>query len=91
MFLENYGTTVYVQEALHRLVETNYLIGLETEAEKYAALLGYNYQSSDWYKASYKILNQDYDFSIKKFEQTKSKDKKSLFKRSVGKFRTIFE
>ena len=89
--LENYGTTVYVQEALHRLVETNYLIGLETEAEKYAALLGYNYQSSDWYKASYKILNQDYDFSIKKFEQTKSKDKKSLFKRFVGKFRTIFE
>ena len=89
--LENYGTTVYVQEALHRLVETNYLIGLETEAEKYAALLGYNYQSSDWYKASYKVLNQDYDFSIKKFEQTKSKDKKSLFKRFVGKFRTIFE
>ncbi len=89
--LENYGTTVYVQEALHRLVETNYLIGLETEAEKYAALLGYNYQSSDWYKASYKILNQDYDFSIKKFERTKSKDKKSLFKRFVGKFRTIFE
>ena len=89
--LENYGTTVYVQEALHRLVETNYLIGLETEAEKYAALLGYNYQSSDWYKASYKILNQDYDFSIKKFERTKYKDKKSLFKRFVGKFRTIFE
>ena len=89
--LENYGTTVYVQEALHRLVETNYVIGLETEAEKYAALLGYNYQSSDWYKASYKVLNQDYDFSIKKFEQNKTKDKKSLFKRFVGKFKTIFE
>ena len=89
--LENYGTTVYVQEALHRLVETNYVIGLETEAEKYAALLGYNYQSSDWYKASYKVLNQDYDFSIKKFEQNKTKDKKSLFKRFVGKFKTIFK
>ena len=89
--LENYGTTVYVQEALHRLVETNYLIGLETEAEKYAALLGYNYQSSDWYKASYKVLNQDYDFSIKKFEQTKSQDKRSMFKRFVGKFKKIFE
>ena len=89
--LENYGTTVYVQEAIHRLVETHYIIGLETEAEKYASLLGYNYQSSDWYKASYKVFNEEYDFSIKKFEQTKSKDKKSLFKRFVGKFKGIFE
>ena len=89
--LENYETTVYVQEALHRLVETHYTIGLNSEAEKYANLLGYNYQSSDWYKASYKIFNQDYDFSIKKFEQTKTKDKKSLFKRFKGKFKKIFE
>ncbi len=89
--LENYGTTVYVQEAIHRLVETHYIIGLESEAEKYAALLGYNYQSSDWYKASYKVFNKDYDFSIKKFEQTKSKDKRSLFKRFVGRFKKIFE
>ena len=89
--LENYETTVYVQEALHRLVETHYTIGLNSEAEKYANLLGYNYQSSDWYKASYKIFNQDYDFSIKKFEQTKSKDKKSLFKRFKGQFKKIFE
>ncbi len=89
--LENYDTTVYVQEALHRLVETHYVIGLNSEAEKYATLLGYNYQSSDWYKASYKIFNQDYDFSIKEFEKTKSKDKKSLFKKSLGKFKKIFE
>ena len=89
--LENYETTVYVEEAIHRLVETNYIIGLESEAQKYATLLGYNYQSSDWYKASYKVFNKDYDFSIKKFEQTKSKDKKSLFKRFFGKFKKIFE
>ena len=55
------------------------------------SLLGYNYQSSQWYKATYKIFNKDYDFSIKKFEQTKSKDKKSLLKRFVGKFKRIFE
>jgi outer membrane protein assembly factor BamD len=89
--LENYETTVYVDEAIHRLVETHYIIGLEVEAEKYAALLGYNYQSSDWYKATYKVFNKDYDFSVKKFEQNKSKDKKSLFKRFVGKFKKIFE
>ncbi|MDC0517903.1 outer membrane protein assembly factor BamD [Candidatus Pelagibacter sp.] len=89
--IENYGTTIYVEEAIHRLVETHYIIGLETEAKKYAALLGYNYQSSDWYKATYKIFNKEYDFSIKKFEKTKASDKKSLFKRFVRKFKKIFE
>ena len=58
--IENYETTIYVEEALHRLVETNYKIGLEDEAEKYANLLGYNYQSSEWYEKSYKIFNKNY-------------------------------
>ena len=89
--LENYGTTVYVEEAIHRLVEVHYIIGLEAEAQKYAKLLGYNYQSSQWYKASYKVFNKDYDFSIKKFENTKSKDKKSIFKKFTKKFKSIFE
>ena len=88
--LENYQTTIYVEEAIHRLVEIHYIIGLELEAQKYASLLGYNYQSSDWYKATYKIFNKEYDFSIKKFEKTKTDDKKSLFKRFVGKFKKIF-
>jgi outer membrane protein assembly factor BamD len=88
--LENYQTTIYVEEAIHRLVEIHYIIGLEPEAQKYAALLGYNYQSSDWYKATYKIFNKEYDFSVKKFEKTKTDDKKSLFKRFVGKFKKIF-
>ena len=87
--LENYGTTVYVEEAIHRLVEVHYIIGLESEAEKYASLLGYNYKSSDWYKATYKIFNKEYDFSIKKFQETKTKDKRSIFKRFVGKFKKI--
>ncbi len=88
--LENYETTVYVEEALHRLVETYYIIGLENESKKYANLLGYNYQSSDWYKASYKVFNKDYDFSEKKFSKTKKKDKETLFKRFVGKFKKLF-
>jgi len=89
--LENYQTTVYVEEAIHRLVETYYIIGLESESKKYANLLGYNYQSSNWYKASYKVFNKEYNFSEKKFSKIKKKDKKSLFKKFVGKFKTLFE
>ena len=80
--LELYGTTIYVEEALHRLVETNYKIGLIEEAEKYANLLGYNYQSSQWYEQSYKIFNKDYQTSL----QIK-KDKDSVF----SKFKKLFK
>jgi len=80
--LELYGTTIYVEEALHRLVETNYKIGLIEEAEKYANLLGYNYQSSQWYEQSYKIFNKDYQTSL----QIK-KDKNSVF----SKFKKLFK
>ena len=58
--VNQYETTIFVEEALYRLVELNYKIGLEDEAKKYTALLGYNYQSSDWYERSYKILNKNY-------------------------------
>ena len=61
-----YDTTIYIEEALHRLVELNYKLGLIDEANKYAALLGYNYQSSEWYEASYKIINKDYKKISKK-------------------------
>ena len=88
--IDEYETTIYTEEALHRLVEVYYTIGLKDEAKKYANLLGYNYQSSDWYKASYKVFNKDYDFSEKKFSKTKQKDKETLFKRFVGKFRKLF-
>ena len=88
--VENYQTTVYVEEALHRLVETYFILGLEEESKKYAKLLGYNYKSSDWYKASYKVFNKDYEFSVKKFEQIKKRDKDSIFRRFVGKFKNIF-
>ena len=80
--LNKYETTIYVEEAIHRLVETNYKIGLEDEAEKYANLLGYNYQSSQWYEQSYKIFNKDYEIlhEIKKDKQSVFKRFKKLFK-----------
>ena len=80
--LELYETTIYVEEAIHRLVETNYKIGLLEEAEKYAGLLAYNYQSSEWYEQSYKIFNRDYQttYEVKK-------DKSSVF----SKFKKLFK
>ena len=67
--LKEYETTVYVEEAIHRLVEINYKIGLIDESKKYASLLGYNYASSKWYKRSYKILNKNYDDPYKKIKK----------------------
>ena len=89
--LENYETTVYVEEALFRLVETNYKIGLVEESKKYANLLGFNYGSSEWYKASYKIFNQDYKYDEKQLKKNKQKDKKKILSRFKAKFKTIFE
>ena len=70
--ISEYDTTIFVEEALHRLVELNYKIGLENEAEKYALLLGYNYKSSMWYEASYRIVNKDY--KIKKISNKNQKE-----------------
>jgi outer membrane protein assembly factor BamD len=58
--VDEYDTTIYVEEAIHRLVEIYYTIGIESEAQKYALLLGYNYQSSDWYENSYSLFNKKY-------------------------------
>ena len=81
--VNEYDTTIYVEEALHRLVELHYKLGLISEAEKYAYLLGYNYQSSKWYEASYKILDQNYKRDkvlIKDNSDTILKKFKKLFK-----------
>ena len=80
----DYSTTIYIEEALHRLVELNYKLGLLDEANKYAAVLGYNYQSSQWYEASYKIINKDYEKILKKKD---IKKQKSILK----KFKDIFK
>ena len=81
--VNDYDTTIYVEEALHRLVELHYKLGLISEAEKYAYLLGYNYQSSKWYEASYKMLGQNYERDkvlIKDNSDTILKKFKKLFK-----------
>jgi len=83
--VNNYETTVYVEEALFRLVEIYYLLGLTDESQKYAKLLGYNYQSSEWYKESYKVFNKDYKIEKK---IVKKKGKKSLIFR---KFKSLFK
>ena len=80
--VEQYNKTIYVQEALHRLVELYYTIGLETESQKYASILGYNYQSSQWYEKSYKIFNTNYKTKLEI-----KKEKESMFK----KFKKLFD
>ena len=60
LIVNRYDKTIFIEEALHRLVEIHYYLGLEQEAKKYAKILGYNYNSSEWFEQSYKILNQDY-------------------------------
>ncbi len=79
--VEQYEKTIYVEEALHRLVELYYTIGLENESQKYASLLGYNYQSSKWYEKSYKIFNKKYKTKLEL-----KKEKKGM----LSKFKKLF-
>ena len=81
--VKNYDTTIYIEEALHRLVEIYYKIGLVEEAQKVAVVLGYNYGSSIWYKNSYRIFNKS--FKTKKISK---KEKDSFIKK---KFKKLFE
>ena len=82
--LKDYETTIYAEEAMHRLVEVYYHIGLVDEAKRYAILLGYNYQSSEWYKKSYKIFNKSYENrTIKIIKKEK--------KYTIKKFKKLFE
>ena len=82
--IEKYDQTIFVEEALHRLVEVNYKLGLIEESQKYANILGYNYLSSDWYKKSYKVFNKDYN--LKKNKPIK-KDKFKVMER----FKKLFD
>ena len=77
IIIEKYDKTIFVEEALHRLVEINYHLGLTKEANKYASILGYNYNSSKWFEESYKIFNKDYKPAVVK---TKKKDDNLLKK-----------
>ena len=80
--LENYDTTAHVEEAIHRLVEIYYKLGMEEESLKYASLLGYNYNSGEWYQETYKIFNKKYEISVSKKKKEKSK--------ILGKIKNLF-
>lgn len=81
--VQDYDTTVFVEEALHRLVEVYYRLGLEEEAKQAASILGYNYKSGEWYKRSYKIFNKEY-----KAKKVKKKKKMGLIRKKI---KSLFE
>ena len=81
--VSEYNTTIYTEEALHRLVEINFRLGLVDESKKYANTLGYNYQSSEWYKNTYKVFNKKYRDGVKELQKDK---KKGLIKKFKGLF-----
>ena len=81
--VESYNESIFIEEALHRLVEIHYILGLENEAEKYAYLLGYNYQSSEWYEKTYKVFNKNYKKKVKNIKKTKNE--KSLIEKIKSK------
>lgn len=82
IIVKNYDETIFIEEALHRLVEINYHLGLENEAKKYLKILGYNYNSSEWYEQSYKLINKNYE-TLKKKDQKKE----NVIKRIIKKIR----
>jgi len=84
--IDQYDTTIYVEEALYRLVEIYYIIGLEDEAKRYANLLGYNYKSSEWYEKSYSIFNKIYA----KNKEKNFKNKKGITNSLLKKFKSLF-
>ena len=82
--VKDYDSTIYVEEALHRLVELHFKMGLINESKKYAVLLGYNYQSSEWYEKTYRILNKDYV----KISKRKNKNKEESI---IEKFKDLLK
>ena len=87
IIIENYQTTAHVEEALHRLVELNYRLGLIEESNRYANILGYNYESSEWYERSYKILNPNYVSKREKIDKENKRSGNFLLK----KFKSLLD
>ena len=76
--VEKYDKTIFIEEALHRLVEVYYKLGLVEEAKQAAAILGYNYQSGQWYERSYKVFNEKY-----KSKKIKKKKEMGLIRKKI--------
>ena len=86
VIVKDYDGTIFIEEALHRLVEIHYYLGLEKEAKKYAKILGYNYNSGEWFEQSYKILNKDYVIT-KKTKKKETEDKDNIIKKIIKKIK----
>ena len=82
IIVTKYDKTIFIEEALHRLVEINHYLGLEEEAKKYASILGYNYNMSEWFKKSYKIINEDYVVDQIK-NNARKKEKENIIKKII--------
>ena len=83
--VKDYEETIFIEEALHRLVEIYYNLGLIPEAEKTAKILGYNYNSSKWYENSYSLLNKDYQKEQKKLAKKLKKEERGLVRKTIDK------
>ena len=83
--VKDYEETIFIEEALHRLVEIYYNLGLIAEAEKTAKILGYNYNSSKWYENSYSLLNKDYQKEQKKLAKKSKKEERGLVRKTIDK------
>ena len=81
--VEKYDETVFIEEALHRLVEVYYRLGLIEEAKQAASILGYNYQGGKWYERSYKVFNKKY-----KLRTIKKQKELGLIRRKI---KSLFE
>ena len=81
VIINDFSETIFIEEALHRLVEVYYRVGLAEEAKAAAAILGYNYNTSKWYAQTYKILNKSY----KPPKKSKIKLNDGLIKRTIKK------
>ena len=83
--VDNFDETIFIEEALHRLVEVYYNLGLLDEANKTAKILGYNYNSSQWYENSYSLLNKDYKKEQKKLKDKYKEEELGLIKKTINK------
>ncbi len=83
--VNDYSETIFIEEALHRLVEIYYNLGLVDEAKKTAKILGYNYNSSKWYENSYSLLNKDYQEEQKNLKKTSKEKEQGLVRKTIKK------
>ncbi len=83
--VNDYAETIFIEEALHRLVEIYYNLGLIKEAKKTAKILGYNYNSSKWYENSYSLLNKDYEKKQKNLEKNLKEKEQGLVRKTIKK------